>query len=139
MSFTLGRRSLQRLVGVHPVLGFCVYEAITRCAVDFGVLDGVRTMARQRALVAQGKSKTFRSYHLYGLAVDLVPYIDGKYTWADDDAFTLIAEAMGEVISEYDLPIEWGYEKWGWDKPHWQMTGYKAQYDIRRIDAKRFA
>jgi len=139
MSFTLGRRSLQRLVGVHPVLGFCVHEAIKRCAVDFGVLDGVRTMARQRALVAQGKSKTFRSYHLYGLAVDLVPYIDGKYTWADDDAFTLIAESMGEVIAEYNLPIEWGYEKWGWDKPHWQMTGYRQKYDIRRIDAKRFA
>jgi peptidoglycan L-alanyl-D-glutamate endopeptidase CwlK len=138
MSYQLGKRSLQRLVGVHPVLAFCVHEAIKVCAVDFGVLDGVRTMDRQRALVQQGKSKTFKSYHLYGLAVDLVPFIDGRYTWDDEDAFVLIGEAMGEVIARYDLDIQWGYAKWGWDMPHWQMTGYRPKYDIRRIDSKRF-
>ena len=138
MSYKLGKRSLQRLVGVHPVLAFCVHEAIKRADVDFGVLDGVRTMARQRALVAQGKSKTYKSYHLYGLAVDLVPFIDGKYTWDDEGAFALIEEAMKEVIAIHNLPIEWGYDKWQWDMPHWQMTGYKSQYDIRRIDSKRF-
>jgi len=138
MAYKLGKRSLKRLIGVNPMLAFCVHEAIKICGVDFGVLDGVRTMKRQRALVREGKSKTFNSYHLYGLAVDLVPFVDGKYTWADEDAFMLISEAMNEVIERHSLDIQWGFEKWGWDMPHWQMTGYKNKYDIRRIDSTRF-
>lgn len=138
MGFKLGTRSLNRMVGVHPELAFCVHKAIEICAVDFGVIEGVRSMDRQRTLVADGKSKTFKSYHLYGLAVDLVPYINGRYTWEDTDAFVLISAAMREVINQYKLDIEWGYDKWGWDMPHWQMTGYRAKYDIRRIDARRF-
>jgi peptidoglycan L-alanyl-D-glutamate endopeptidase CwlK len=138
MGHKLGNRSLKRLVGVHPMLAFCVHEAIKISEVDFGVLDGVRTMKRQRTLVRQGKSKTFKSYHLYGLAVDLVPFINGRYTWEDEEAFILISEAMNEVINRYDLKIQWGFKKWGWDMPHWQMTGYRSKYDIRRIDSKRF-
>jgi len=138
MGYKLGKRSLQRLVGVHPQLGYAVHEAIKVSQVDFGVLDGVRSMDRQRALVAEGKSKTFRSYHLNGLAVDLVPYINGKYTWEDEDAFVLIASAMETVIADHDLEIEWPFRRWGWDMPHWQMTGYRDQFDIRKIDKRRF-
>ncbi len=138
MAYTLGRRSRQRMVGLHPDIAFAVERAISVSGVDFGVIDGVRTMERQRHLVAQGKSKTYNSYHLYGLAVDLVPFIDGRYRWDDDGAFALIDEAMKQVIAEHDLPIEWGYDKWGWDKPHWQMTGYRNKYDIRKIDPRRF-
>ena len=131
--YSLGKRSRKNMIGLHPFLGFTIEKAIKITEVDFGVIDGVRSMARQRELVAQGKSKTFNSYHLYGLAADLVPYIDGKYRWDDDDLFAGIENAMKSVIKEYDLPIEWGYDKWNWDKPHWQMTGYRDKYDIRKF------
>ena len=137
-TYKLGKKSLRKLVGVHPVLAFAVSEAIKLSKVDFGVTDGVRTMERQRKLVKQGRSKTFRSYHLYGLAADLVPYVDGNYRWDDPSSFQDIAVAIKKVIHKHNLPIEWGFEKWGWDMPHWQMTGYRAKYDIRKIDA-RFA
>ena len=137
-SYRLGKKSRRKMIGVHPYLAFAVEKAIQISDVDFGVVDGVRSMDRQRKLVKQGKSKTFNSYHLYGLAVDLVPYINGRYTWDDDGAFEMIEEAMKEVIEAYNLPIEWGYDKWGWDKPHWQMTGYRKVYDVRKIDQKRF-
>ncbi len=45
---------------------------------DFSVKEGVRTLARQRQLVAEGRSRTMRSKHLvqsdgFGHAVDLYP------------------------------------------------------------------
>ena len=139
MSYKLGKKSQKRLVGVHPLLAFAVTEAIKVSKVDFGVTEGVRTIKRQRKLVKRGKSKTFNSYHLYGLAADLVPYIDGNYRWDDPSAFQEIAVAMKKVINKYSLPVEWGFQKWGWDMPHWQMTGFRAKYDIRKIDPVRFA
>ena len=73
------------------------------------------------------------SYHLYGLAVDLVPYVDGKFTWKDDAAFSAVAVAMKQVIYTHGLKIDWGFDLWKWDKPHWQMTGMKAAYDVRKL------
>ena len=42
MSFVLGRRSLERLDGVHEDLVRVVKRAITMTRVDFGVTEGLR-------------------------------------------------------------------------------------------------
>lgn len=138
MAYKLGKRSMKRLIGVHPEVAFAVHEAIKICDVDFGVTEGVRTMSRQRKLVKQGRSKTLKSYHLNGLAVDLVPYIDGNYRWDRIDAFHKISAAMNTVIKKYGLDIQNGFAMWGWDMPHWQMTGYRAKYDVRKLDPVKF-
>lgn len=122
---------MRELVGVHPMLSFCVMKAIEITEQDFMVLDGVRLNREQQKLVDRGVSKTMDSYHLYGLAVDLVAWVNGKPSW-DKKYYEAIAVAMKRVIEEYDLPIEWGFDKWSWDMPHWQMTGYKKKYDIRK-------
>jgi peptidoglycan L-alanyl-D-glutamate endopeptidase CwlK len=138
MAYKLGKRSLRNLVGVHPELAFAVHEALKISEVDFGVTEGVRSMARQRKLVKQGRSKTLKSYHLNGLAVDLVPYIDGNYRWDSNSAFKEINRAMKVIIEKHGLDIQNGFDMWSWDKPHWQMTGYRSKYDIRKIDPVRF-
>ena len=135
--YKLGKRSLKNLVGIHPELAFAVTEAIKITKQDFSVVEGVRSMQRQKQLVAQGSSKTYKSYHLNGLAVDLVPYVDGKLSW-EDKYFPAIHEAMTSVIKKYGLNIDNGFDLWGWDKPHWQMTGKKKEYDIRKIKPKCF-
>lgn len=137
MSYKLGRRSMTELQGVHPILGFAVMEAIKITEQDFMVLDGVRTEAEQRKLVARGVSKTNNSFHLYGLAVDLVAYVKGKPSW-EHEYYEAINQAMKSVIKKHDLPIQWGYDKWGWDLPHWQITkldGINARkvYDVRKF------
>ena len=130
--YNLSNRSMRELVGVHPILSFAVTEAIKNTNQDFMVLDGIRSESEQRKLVDRGVSKTMDSYHLYGLAVDLVAYVDGKPTW-DTKYYDEIAIAMKDVINKYNLPIEWGFDKWSWDLPHWQMTGYKNKYDFRKL------
>ena len=135
--YKLGKKSLGKLVGVHPQLAFVVTEAIKISQQDFSVTEGVRTMQRQKQLVAKGASKTYRSYHLNGLAVDLVPYVGGKLSW-DEKYFPAIHDAMVTVIKKHNLNIDNGFDLWKWDMPHWQMTGKRSEYDIRKIKPKMF-
>jgi peptidoglycan L-alanyl-D-glutamate endopeptidase CwlK len=121
MGFILGARSRQRLQGVHPDLVKVVQRAISISEVDFTVLEGLRTEERQRQLVAQGASKTMRSRHLTGHAVDLGALIGGQVRW-DWPLYYKIADAMKRAAKELGIPIEWGGD---WQKlkdgPHFQL------------------
>ena len=52
----LGPRSRAKLRGVHPDLVKVVERAIEITLVDFTVLEGLRTAARQQALVEIGRA-----------------------------------------------------------------------------------
>jgi peptidoglycan L-alanyl-D-glutamate endopeptidase CwlK len=132
--YVFGKKSQRRLVGVNPILAYVVSMAITRTSQDFTVFEGVRTIDRQRKLYSDGKSKTLRSKHLTGNAVDLVVYKNGKITWDNSHGeFFEINKAVKSVVKELQLEnvIQWGYEQWGWDMPHYQIID--TTYDIRKI------
>lgn len=78
MAFRLSSRSLARLDGVHPDLIRVVKRAIQITPVDFGITEGLRTKERQKELVAKGASRTLKSRHLTGHAVDVVAYIGSE-------------------------------------------------------------
>jgi len=130
--FVLSNKSLGNLVGVHPILSYAVLEAIKISKQDFVVFEGVRTTKRQQELLAKGFSKTKDSYHQYGLAVDLVPLVNGAPSWEKEN-FKEVLVAMKTIIKKLYLPIQNGMDLWGWDEPHWQISGLKSQYDIRKI------
>jgi len=67
MSFKLGAQSEKNLIGVHPDLVLVVREAIKITDIDFKVIEGCRTLARQKELVKIGASQTMNSRHLTGL------------------------------------------------------------------------
>ena len=138
--YKLGKKSKRELIGVHPILAFAVTEAIKITERDFMVFDGLRTRKEQRKMVRSGVSKTMNSYHLYGLAVDLVAYVNGKPTW-DEQYYEDIEIAMKRIIRKFNLPIEWGKDKWGWDAPHWQITRDPiSNKDMRKVyDVRKFA
>jgi len=121
MSFKLSEKSLQRLSGVHPDLQAVVKRAIEITPVDFVVIEGLRTKARQAYLLDAGKSRTMNSYHLTGHAVDIAPIIDGQVSWAWKHYYPL-ADAMIEAAKELNVKIEWG-GRWKTfpDAPHWQI------------------
>lgn len=119
MSFALGDRSHKNLDGVHSDLVSVVELAIKLTTQDFMVIEGLRTIERQKQLLAEGKSKTMNSRHLTGHAVDLCPY---PVDWNDTNKFKAIADAMKSAAHKLDIPIEWGGDwKGGWDKPHFQL------------------
>ena len=121
MAFTLSDVSQRRLVGVHPDLVRVVKQAIVLTAQDFRVIEGLRTKDRQAYLVQKGASKTMRSRHLTGHAVDLAPIVNGSVSW-DWKYFYPIAEAMKQSARIQGVTIEWGgdWEKFR-DGPHWQL------------------
>jgi peptidoglycan L-alanyl-D-glutamate endopeptidase CwlK len=105
--FALGARSRSRLIGVHADLVRVVECAIGLAVRDFTVVEGMRTMTRQKQLVAAGASWTLRSRHLTGHAVDLAPLLGGKVSW-DWSLYYGLAEAMRAAAHECDVPITWG-------------------------------
>jgi len=107
MAFVLGQRSLDRLKGVHPDLVKVVKRAIELTPIDFTVLEGLRTVERQKQLVAKGASKTMNSRHITGHAVDLGAVIDGEVRW-DWALYLQIAQAVQSASSELKIPIRWG-------------------------------
>lgn len=127
-SFKLSLRSKSRLVGVHPDLVKVVERAIQITEIDFVVLEGLRTLATQKKYVAQGASKTLRSRHLTGHAVDIAPWVGGTVSW-HWPLYHKLAVAMKQAAKELNVPIEWGGDwKSFKDGPHWQLPwkGYPA-------------
>lgn len=119
MSYVLGKRSKERLEGVHPDLVAVVERAITISKVDFTVLEGVRSVARQRELFNKGASKTMNSRHLTGHAVDLAPW---PIDWNDLSRFKMVADAMKQASEELGVPVIWG-GSWRsfYDGPHFEL------------------
>ncbi len=117
--FVLGKRSQDRLIGVHPHLIEVVTSAINMTNVDFTVVEGVRTSARQIELVKEGKSKTVNSRHLTGHAVDLAPWIDGKIPWDDLEAFKYLSMIMFRAAHLNSRVILWGGHFGTWTGEFW--------------------
>lgn len=119
--FKLGPVSLSRLNGVHPDLVKVVQRAIEISTLDFTVLEGLRTLERQKALVEAGSSQTLKSRHLTGHAVDLGAWVDNQLDWSWP-LYARIAGAMKMAAKELNVPIEWGGD---WvhfrDGPHFQL------------------
>lgn len=121
MPYSFGSRSLGRLDGIHPDLRKVMDRAIATTDIDFTVLEGMRTMSRQRKLVASGASRTLRSRHLTGHAVDIAPLVDGKVSW-DWPIYHRLAPTIKKAAQDVGVKIEWGGDWRSFkDGPHWQL------------------
>lgn len=149
---TLNDQSRARLEGVHPNLVKVVERAAEK--MEFKVLEGVRTPARQRELYAQGRTKlgpkvtwTLNSNHFrkpdgYGHAVDLFP---APYDWNNLPSFDALSRAMFDASKELGIPIRWGAdwdrdgkarERGEGDSPHFELFG-QATVTPETADASR--
>ena len=120
--FKLSQHSLNNLKGIDEDLVAVVKRAIEITEIDFGVTEGIRTLDRQKELYKKGVSKTMKSKHLIGRAVDLVAYVDGKVTW-DKQPYYAIALAMERAATELQVGIRWGGDfKSFFDGPHFELN-----------------
>lgn len=121
-------RSRKALEGVHPGLVRVVEHALELSPLDFTVVEGVRSLEKQKEYVAKGVSKTLNSRHLkqsdgYAHAVDIYPYYDRSVQVnAPMDKFRAIADAMKQSAKELGVSITWGGDwKSFVDAPHYQI------------------
>lgn len=124
----LNNVSEKRLRGVHPDL----VRVVRRCAADwadpetgFIVTQGLRTLEEQKLLKAKGASRTLRSRHLTGHAVDLAVSVRGQIRW-DWPLYAKLAKAMKAAAKAEKVPLEWG-GAWSTfkDGPHFQLPWAK--------------
>jgi peptidoglycan L-alanyl-D-glutamate endopeptidase CwlK len=105
-------------------------RALQISPMDCTFVEGLRTEARQKQLVAAGASMTMRSRHLTGHAVDIAPWVGGTVRW-DWPLFHKLAVAVKSAAVELSVPIEWGGDWRNFkDGPHWQLPW--KHYPIER-------
>ena len=145
MTFKLSERSLGKLEGVNDNMKLVVMKAITLTKIDFGVIQGMRTVEQQKELVASGASQTMKSKHLEGKAVDLMAYVNGRACW-ELNVYDDIADAMKQAAIQVGVPICWG-AAWGTPEMPYPMDIRKwegsmeeamnAYIDLRRSQGRR--
>lgn len=121
MGYKLGTRSEQRLKGVHPDLVKVVRRAIEISPIDFTVLEGKRTVERQRELFAKKATRTMKSRHIHGFAVDIAPLVNGEVRW-DWPLYNQLSKVVKQAAKDVKVPVEWGGDWTSFkDGPHWQL------------------
>lgn len=119
--FILSQRSKNNLIGVNPLLVKIAYRALEISTADFAVIEGVRTLEKQKENVKKGVSKTLNSRHLTGDAIDILPSaIKPGMEWqphffepilrafkqaADEEGVILRLAKTGKVIPAYPLKL----------------------------------
>jgi peptidoglycan LD-endopeptidase CwlK len=139
MAMTYKERNLANIAELAPNTRYLAekwHEYCEKNGIDILIYETIRTEEQQRKNVQEGKSKTMKSYHLVGQALDFVPVVNGKAKW---DGYDLpqIKKAIAEAKR---LGFEWGGDWEGaWDKPHLQFKykGYGTDKELT-VD-KQFA
>ena len=112
-----GKASKERLDTVDPLLQDVIEYALSISHIDFGIpnLGGKRTSEEQCKLFRQSLSKcdgiSLMSKHQSGLAVDVVAYVNGGYTY-EKEYYYMIYAAVMIAANYYKVKIRWGGD---WD------------------------
>lgn len=121
MVFILDTRAEKNLIGVHPDLVKVIRKAIILTDIDFTVTEGVRTLARQKQLLAAGATRTLNSRHLTGHAVDLAARVGKTIRW-DWPLYEKLAAHVLDAAEELSVPVIWGGSwKTFKDGPHFEL------------------
>ena len=129
-----------RFSGVDQRLVSIAQEACQALPFDVIVVEGVRTIQRQRDLYAQGRTKpgkivtwTMNSKHIDGLAVDLATYDHEtkQILWGDVLKFNDIIRSMLRIAAAHKVKIRSGAD-WNQngvlrenretDSPHFELV-----------------
>lgn len=139
--FIFGKTSTRRLVTCHSDIQHVMIFALYISEVDFFIAEGARSKEKQDKYFATGASKVEwpDSFHNVddtddtpdiSFAVDAVPWVDGKAVWSyktpeDKATWCELTRAIKKAAKLLNVPLEWGFDLWKWDRPHWQLTSYR--------------
>lgn len=138
-------RNGRAIQSLHPAVRHKVLQALedlTMIGEDCLITSGFRTTAEQASLYAQGRttpgkivtySRPGWSFHEYGLAIDLVAVGPLGVELSQRTKLEWAALARYEVYgrSLQDIGFQWGFQLWGFDRPHFQYTQGLTIGDVR--------
>ena len=102
------------------------------------MICGLRTIEEQRELYNKGASKTMKSKHIDGNALDLMAYVGSRASWEIKLYFD-IADAVKQAAIDVGVAVRWGAAWHINDIREWGGTmeeAYNAYVDLRRSQGK---
>jgi peptidoglycan L-alanyl-D-glutamate endopeptidase CwlK len=100
-----------------------VRKAAEISPLPFIVTEGLRTLARQKELVARGASKTLRSRHLTGHAIDFVVQVGAKGISYKMDDMKRVGQVMKQAALLCNVRVVWGGDLKNFvDNPHVELS-----------------
>jgi len=105
-----GTKSKRVLAGLNEDLQELLSEVIKY--VDISLIEGIRSLDRQKELKKLGSTKTLKSKHLTGEAIDLAPY---PIDWDKRENFIYVAGIVKGIAYIMGIPIRWGGD---WNENH---------------------
>lgn len=129
MNFQFGKKSEERLATVHRDLSRVARKALSLSPVDFGITEGIRSEEKQKQLVEEGASKTMKSKHLTGHAIDIACFVDGEVTWKLE-YYQIVANAFALACDELKVNLRWGGS--------WKVNDFTLNEENKFIDAVHF-
>jgi len=135
MTRKFGSRSLKNMQGIHPDLRRVLDRALKDSPLDFSVIEGLRTLERQKQLVASGASQTLNSRHLTGHAVDLLPIGPNGKGAFDWPLYDQLGPAVKAAADAEGVAIVWGGDwKRFKDGPHFELN--RSAYPVGDWETK---
>lgn len=122
------------LNALHPYFRDKAIELINRCrqkGIELAIVETYRTHAKQTEYKSMGRKYTRsgagKSKHQYGLAIDVVPIVNGEPVWHNKYLWRRVG-----VIGE-QLGLRWG-GRWRslYDPGHFEWTGGLSSYDLAK-------
>ena len=118
------KRNRDERMYLHPVVAKAaslLLDRLEEIGEEVLIVDGMRTSEEQDALYKKVPRVTHvhdsNSYHVHGMAIDIVPVgLFGRLCWNDNKRYEIIAREAKI------LGFDWGYEMWCFDRPHFQFT-----------------
>lgn len=128
------RANLDKLARNTRKAAYTWYEYCKRIGADILIYETIRTIETQKQYLANGKSKTLKSYHLVGQALDFVPVTTSGDTDYNGYGSVLVKQSIYEAKR---LGFEWGGDwKTFVDKPHLEYK-YKGYGTDKVLDAAK--
>ncbi len=106
--FIFSQRSKNNLSGVNPLLVKIAYRALDISTADFAVIEGVRTLEKQKENVKKGVSKTLNSRHLTGDAIDILPSVIKPGMDWKPEYFDPVLNAIKQAGDELGIKLRFG-------------------------------
>lgn len=131
---TYHQRNLDNIAKLAPRTKKAAMEWYNWCVangIDILVYETIRTVEQQRENVKKGVSRTMKSYHLVGQALDFVPIVNGKTDWNGYNR----PKIKKAIAKAKQLGFEWGGDwKTLVDKPHLQYDKIGYGQDVEKTE-----
>ena len=105
--YFLTEESEEILAGVAPELAEVVRRAVAISDIEIQVTHGRRTRTQQLELFRKGATQRASSPHMYGQAVDLVAFVEGRPCF-EPEVYDEVALNMKFASQDLLTPVRWG-------------------------------